>query len=52
MSLMIFISGFNRGDDNITNTLEAVMAAKSRLHELLWGIELGNEPDCVCSRLF
>ncbi|KAH8694363.1 hypothetical protein BGZ61DRAFT_352180 [Ilyonectria robusta] len=47
--LLIGISGFNRGDDNITNTLEAVMAAKSRLHELLWGIELGNEPDLYYS---
>ncbi|KAH8894279.1 hypothetical protein GQ53DRAFT_780328 [Thozetella sp. PMI_491] len=41
--------GFNRGDDNMTNTLEAAMAAKSRLQGLLWGVELGNEPDLYYS---
>lgn len=38
--------GLNRGDGNITNTLEAALAAKSRVSEYLWAIELGNEPDC------
>lgn len=37
--------GFNRGDDNITNTLEAVMEAKARAGHNLGAIELGNEPD-------
>lgn len=37
--------GFNRGNDNITNTLEAVMEAKARAGQNLGAIELGNEPD-------
>ncbi|PVH67974.1 glycoside hydrolase family 79 protein [Cadophora sp. DSE1049] len=37
--------GFNRGDDNKTNTYEAVKMAKSKALKHLWAIELGNEPD-------
>ncbi|KAI8710732.1 Glyco-hydro-79C domain-containing protein [Fusarium sp. LHS14.1] len=43
------IVGFNRGDNNITNSLEAATAAKSRLLGKLWGVELGNEPDLYYS---
>lgn len=45
LSNLAFI-GLNRGDGNITNTLEAALAAKSNVSEYLWAIELGNEPDC------
>lgn len=38
--------GLNRGDGNITNTPEAALAAKEKVSEYLWAIELGNEPDC------
>ncbi|KAH9892094.1 hypothetical protein F4778DRAFT_750800 [Xylariomycetidae sp. FL2044] len=41
--------GLNRGDNNITNTLEAAMAAKASVSEFIWGIELGNEPDLYYS---
>ncbi|KAJ8130419.1 hypothetical protein O1611_g3210 [Lasiodiplodia mahajangana] len=41
--------GFNRGDDNITNSLEAALAAKSIILNSLWAIELGNEPDLYYS---
>ncbi|KAH8656832.1 hypothetical protein BGZ61DRAFT_486482 [Ilyonectria robusta] len=41
--------GFNRGNDNITNTLEAVMEAKARAGQNLGAIELGNEPDLYYS---
>ncbi|KAH8701534.1 hypothetical protein BGW36DRAFT_445075 [Talaromyces proteolyticus] len=37
--------GFNRGDDNRTNTYMAVQDARTRIPNNLWGIELGNEPD-------
>ncbi|KAG7285774.1 hypothetical protein NEMBOFW57_008068 [Staphylotrichum longicolle] len=36
---------FNRGDNNRTNTFEAIMAAKQRALDYLWAIEIGNEPD-------
>ncbi len=37
--------GFNRGDNNRTNTFEAIMAVKQRALDYLWAIEIGNEPD-------
>ncbi|KAI1859136.1 hypothetical protein JX265_010613 [Neoarthrinium moseri] len=37
--------GFNRGDNNFTNTMEAALTAQSRAGEFLLAIELGNEPD-------
>ncbi|KAF7713085.1 Beta-glucuronidase [Penicillium ucsense] len=37
--------GFNRGDNNQTNTYLAVQEAKKRALDHLWAIELGNEPD-------
>ncbi|KAH6672089.1 hypothetical protein B0J14DRAFT_618426 [Halenospora varia] len=40
-----FRLGFNRGDNNRTNTYEAVLKAKPKALKYLWGIELGNEPD-------
>ncbi|KAH8901723.1 hypothetical protein GQ53DRAFT_790114 [Thozetella sp. PMI_491] len=43
--------GFNRGDNNRSNTFEAVLAAKARPNVMgnLWAIELGNEPDLYLS---
>ncbi|GAW14074.1 hypothetical protein ANO14919_034660 [Xylariales sp. No.14919] len=43
------ILGFNRGDNDFTNSLEAALAAKSRAVDYLWAIELGNEPDIYYS---
>ncbi|RWA04355.1 hypothetical protein EKO27_g10750 [Xylaria grammica] len=43
------ILGFNRGDNDFTNSLEAALAAKSRALDYLWAIELGNEPDIYYS---
>ncbi|SPO00782.1 uncharacterized protein DNG_03530 [Cephalotrichum gorgonifer] len=37
--------GFNRGDNNRTNTFQAALAAKSKALDYLDLIELGNEPD-------
>ncbi|KAJ3566688.1 hypothetical protein NPX13_g7041 [Xylaria arbuscula] len=37
--------GFNRGDNDIANSLEAALAAKSAASDYLYAIELGNEPD-------
>ncbi|KAF3402328.1 Beta-glucuronidase [Talaromyces pinophilus] len=37
--------GFNRGDNNQTNTYLAVVEAKERALNHLWAVELGNEPD-------
>ncbi|KAJ0426845.1 hypothetical protein BJY00DRAFT_306836 [Aspergillus carlsbadensis] len=39
------ILGFNRGDNNRSNTFEAVVEAKKRALSNLAAIELGNEPD-------
>ncbi|KAJ8122812.1 hypothetical protein ONZ43_g1086 [Nemania bipapillata] len=41
--------GLNRGDNDIANSLQAVLAAKSRILDYLWAIELGNEPDIYYS---
>lgn len=37
--------GSNRGDNNRTNTFEAIMAAKQRALDYIWAVEIGNEPD-------
>ncbi|KAL4931100.1 uncharacterized protein BDV17DRAFT_289095 [Aspergillus undulatus] len=36
--------GFNRGDNNRTNTFMAVEEARRRAGPTIWAIELGNEP--------
>ncbi|KAL2836299.1 hypothetical protein BJY01DRAFT_252030 [Aspergillus pseudoustus] len=37
--------GFNRGDNNRTNMLSAVLEARRRAGSQLWAVEIGNEPD-------
>ena len=43
--LSLIPQGFNRGDNNRTNTYLAVVDAKERALSHLWAVELGNEPD-------
>jgi hypothetical protein len=43
--LSLISQGFNRGDNNQTNTYLAVVEAKERALNHLWAVELGNEPD-------
>lgn len=45
LALSLIPQGFNRGDDNRTNTYLAVVDAKERALGQLWAVELGNEPD-------
>ncbi|KAF3386922.1 hypothetical protein F1880_001326 [Penicillium rolfsii] len=42
--------GFNRGDNNRSNTYRAVLDAKKRVLSHLWAVELGNEPDVYLSQ--